>query len=72
MRFDGSVKSRESIENVIPAKAGIQENSTTSGCPRIAVRDRLLKSGMTVLRLFTSKSGLNKNWKYVIGINNKK
>jgi hypothetical protein len=31
---------------VIPAKAGIHEDT---GCPRIAVRDRLLKSGMTKL-----------------------
>ena len=43
-------------EFVIPAEAGIQAielNDRTTGCPRIVVRDRLLKSGMTVSGLFT-------------------
>jgi hypothetical protein len=65
-KLDGFVKSSQPLSDVIPAPAlwaGINYsrnpvNSTTSGCPRIAVRGRLLKSGMTVLRLFTSKSKL--------------
>ena len=72
-KVDNLVKSRKSLENVIPAPHQVRDklqpvedsdlsenpvNSITSGCPRIVVRDRLLKSGMTVLGLFTRLSTL--------------
>ncbi|MEJ2283588.1 MAG: hypothetical protein P8X85_08360 [Desulfobacterales bacterium] len=34
--------------SVIPAQAGIQQST---GCPRITMRDKLLRSGMTALAI---------------------
>jgi len=64
IKDDNLVKSQEFAFSVIPAPHQVRDklqpvedsdlsenpvNSITSGCPRIVVRDRLLKSGMTVL-----------------------